>query len=115
MASLAYFSAEKNRLTGTIPRLNDLTSLLSFDVSDNILTGSIPPVVASSAFSKMIYMDVSNNNLTGAFIDSWPYTLKYMDASNNALTCMELRYSGAEPLDYWYDRNSSFLQICLSC
>ena len=54
----------QNILSGSIPDMSNLTSLVLFDLSDNQLTGSLPLAWAYSV--KLSYFSVQTNRLSGS-------------------------------------------------
>ncbi len=63
LPSLVKFSALDNQLTGSIPDLSGLTALRFFLVSSNQLTGAIPDL---STLTALNVFEVSHNQLTGS-------------------------------------------------
>ncbi len=80
------------RLQGTIPSssLGQLALLSSLNLSGNVLSGPITPMLQQTgSFPSLVSLDLSNNNLTGALPDSSSlaslHNLSFFDASNNVL------------------------------
>ncbi|XP_035839814.1 receptor-like protein 6 [Helianthus annuus] len=79
-----YFWVSNNRLTGEIPpSICDLLSLQSLDLSFNNITGSIPPCLKKSIWL-FWWLDLSFNNITGLI----PPCLKKL---SNSLAVLNLR------------------------
>ncbi|XP_072981675.1 receptor protein kinase WSS1-like [Typha angustifolia] len=82
MADLKLVWLQSNGFTGPIPDLSNLTSLESFKVRDNSLTGVVPPSLTSMSTLKNVTL--SNNELQGPF-PSFTATgvLADVDSGNN--------------------------------
>ncbi|XBH61800.1 hypothetical protein VPH35_116184 [Triticum aestivum] len=85
---LQTFIIEGNSISGTIPQemFTNWTKLKHFDVSDNLLAGSIPSQI--SKWKELLCLLLSRNNFTGSIpveVGSMP-NLQALDLSKNHLT-----------------------------
>ncbi|OMO99369.1 hypothetical protein COLO4_13323 [Corchorus olitorius] len=79
---LEVFSLESNMLQGSLP--NPQPSIISYLVSNNSLSGEIPPILCN--LSSLLALDLSNNNLTGLLprcLDNLSDSLKVLNLRNN--------------------------------
>ncbi|KAJ1689444.1 hypothetical protein LUZ63_013599 [Rhynchospora breviuscula] len=73
-----------NKIVGSIPEISNCTSLKYFDLSSNLLSGTVPPGTLSNCFS-LTYLNLSSNHFTG----NAPPDL----ASCTGLTTLSLAYN----------------------
>lgn len=66
LTDLAFFHANTNDFTGTIPDVSALTELYEIDLSNNHLTGNFPTTVLSANLS---FLDLRYNKLQGSLPD----------------------------------------------
>lgn len=95
---LANLKLSGNNFSGSIPlqEIGNITSigsvedlsLVSLDLSNNSLSGHLPPGI--SKFRDLVYVDLSNNNLEGSIPNDLPDKLKGFNVSFN-------NFSGAVP------------------
>ena len=84
LTSLVTFDVTSNQLTGSIPALTGLSSLAGFFVTSNQLTGSIP---ALTGLTSLASFDVNSNQLTGSIPPLTGLTsLAFFDVTSNQLT-----------------------------
>lgn len=87
-ASLVYFDANNNTLTGPIPDFSNASQLTLLDLSTNQLTGSIPSSFGAAGNS-LVYLDLSRNVLGGNINDGSQWEelpqLQYLLMSENNL------------------------------
>jgi len=84
LSSLKYFNASNNILSGSIPPLTALSALEYFDVSDNSFSGTIPVL---TGLTHLHEFDVSQNLLGGTMPSLSDLTeLRRLDISNNGIT-----------------------------
>ncbi|OMO85484.1 hypothetical protein CCACVL1_10156 [Corchorus capsularis] len=79
---LEVFSLESNMLQGSLP--NPQPSIISYLVSNNSLSGEIPPILCN--LSSLLALDLSNNNLTGTLpqcLDTLSNSLKVLNLRSN--------------------------------
>ncbi|XP_028773184.1 receptor-like protein EIX1 [Neltuma alba] len=89
--SLQYLDLSYNQITGTLVNLATFSSLKNFDVSRNLLNGTIPKDYRFP--SSLVSLDISSNSLKGILTNSHlasMHNLKVLDLSDNSLT---LRFS----------------------
>lgn len=100
LTKLTYVNLSSNLLSGPIPSLPSMLSVL--DLADNQLTGTIPAlpstltilmlgenhlsgrIPTSLTATKMIYLDIPNNQLSGS-VPALPTTLTWLDLNRNKL------------------------------
>ncbi|KAH7861783.1 hypothetical protein Vadar_030854 [Vaccinium darrowii] len=81
---MSRLSTSRSNISGTIsPAFANLTSLTSLRLNDNNLTSSIPDVLATD-LPRLVFLDVSNNNLSGK-VPVFPSTVKFLAAGNDDL------------------------------
>ncbi|OMO94676.1 hypothetical protein COLO4_16213 [Corchorus olitorius] len=91
--SLEIFSLESNMLQGSLP--HPRPSIVSYVVSNNSLSGEIPPTMLCN-LSSLVALDLSDNNLTGVLP-------RCLDSSSDSLIILNLRnnhFSGDIPWSY---------------
>ena len=72
-----------NNLIGSIPRVAYPFKLTTIDLSHNLLSGEIPPLLGNLSFFQ--YLDLSNNNFTGNIPPNLVFRHQ-MNLSYNSLT-----------------------------
>jgi hypothetical protein len=77
-----YLYLASNKLTGNTDNLQGCTSFFEVDLSNNMLTGTVPLLQASVQF-----LNLANNNFTSVTQNTQPTALKSCDFSGNAFTC----------------------------
>ncbi|WRX22006.1 Leucine-rich repeat - like 10, partial [Theobroma cacao] len=90
--SLEVFKLQSNMFRGSLP--HPPLSIISYLVSNNSLSGEIPPMLCNLSF--LVALDLSNNNLTGML---W----RCLASLNDSLKVVNLRYNhftGAIPSTY---------------
>ncbi|OMO80094.1 hypothetical protein CCACVL1_13174 [Corchorus capsularis] len=91
--SLEVFNLESNMLQGSLP--HPRPSIILYVVSNNSLSGEIPPTMLCN-LSSLVALDLSDNNLTGALP-------RCLDSSSDSLIILNLRnnhFSGDIPWSY---------------
>ena len=84
LSALTSFDVSSNVLTGSIPAISNLSSLTYFDASSNKLSGSMP---ALGGLTALVHFDVFNNQLTGSITPLAGLTaLQFFGADSNRLT-----------------------------
>jgi Leucine-rich repeat (LRR) protein len=81
--TLISFDVSSNQFTGTIP--SSMRLLWECILSDNRLTGTLPPYLFQNA-SALTTFKVSNNFIFGELPESIPTTLSVLNVDNNLLT-----------------------------
>ncbi|XP_057801516.1 leucine-rich repeat receptor protein kinase HPCA1-like [Salvia miltiorrhiza] len=64
---------DRNRLTGAVPSLSNLTSLINLHLSNNQLSGSLPDL---TGLNFLTYLDLSNNSFDQSEAPAWLSTLQ---------------------------------------
>jgi hypothetical protein len=77
-----YLYLASNKLTGNTDNLQGCTYFFEVDLSNNMLTGTVPLLQASVQF-----LNLANNNFTSVTQNTQPTALKSCDFSGNAFTC----------------------------
>ena len=81
---LVYFSASENQFFGDIPlSICNMTSLYLLDLSNNNLSGNIPPCFGNLISSRLSVLDLRNNRFDGVIPPSFP--------KGNSLTTLNLQ------------------------
>jgi hypothetical protein len=84
LSSLLYLILPNNHLTGTIPAVSSLTGLRILELYANGLTGSIPSLAGLSSLTSL---ELNSNQLTGTIPDLSSLTsLQIFDLDTNGLT-----------------------------
>lgn len=80
--TMAHINVAHNKFSGSVPQSVDSAPLRVVDLSDNLFTDS-----AGNTFTDnpLLYLDVSNNNLTFLMPGTNPKTIVYYDIHNNSL------------------------------
>jgi hypothetical protein len=84
LTNLASFDLSNNLLTGPIPPLAGMTHLASFIVGRNQLTGAVPPL-NGVLLGSLATFSVGDNRLTGA-LPAAPENLQFADLCPNSFT-----------------------------
>jgi Leucine-rich repeat (LRR) protein len=82
--SVVSLKLSKNKLSGTMPKLNGLVALRTLDLSRNNLIGTLPPL---NVFSQLQVLSLDNNNLSGKLPDiSQLKNIQTIELQKNQLT-----------------------------
>jgi Leucine-rich repeat (LRR) protein len=87
--ALSYLNLSGNRLTGRLPEPGSCPNFTTLDVSNNLLSGDIPPGFISDLPTTLTRLDLSHNNLSGDFSKydmGRCSNLAQLDLSNNILS-----------------------------
>lgn len=105
--ALHFFNAANNSLSGTLPAVPTPSYLVTYQLFDNALTGTLPISLINGSAPALLFIDVSSNQLSGRLDGSsgsssaagrkmlqdasagaaWDTTqLAYVDFSNNTFT-----------------------------
>ena len=96
-------------LTSLSSEIGKLTKLVTFDVSNNNLTGALPAEIGK--FTKLETLDASDNNLTGIPAEIGRLTkLQTVDFSNNDITDYPMEIFNLTQLQTLDLRNNPFSQ-----
>ena len=87
ISPLENLNLSSNQLHGQLPKLLNMTSLLAVDLSNNTLSGSIPPNIGESNLD-LEFLSLSGNQITGEIHKSigHMWKLELIDLSSNSLT-----------------------------
>ncbi|PKU76746.1 receptor-like kinase TMK4 [Dendrobium catenatum] len=81
MSQLSLLWLQSNAFSGPIPDLSNLTSLQSFNLRDNALTGVVPSSLTAAA--SLLNVSLSNNNLQGPMPKFGPTVSADIEKGNN--------------------------------
>ncbi len=103
LTELTYLDLSDNALTGNLPPMGTLTKLIVLDLSINKLTGSLPADITSS--TSLAYLSMGQNKFTGALPAQYSSltALSVLDLGINNLTdAIPTSWSALTKLRYFY-------------
>jgi hypothetical protein len=104
LTNLKVINLNANRLSGSIPtRISELTALETFWVGTNRLTGLLPATFSPS----MLSVDMSRNMLTGSFPERWGTSMPELHSIDISLNTI----SGSIPRTIGQLSNMAFLYV----